>query len=71
MSPAMVAERVVEAVEANELYIITHPEFRAQFEKRFQALLAAFDAAAQSPALQGYKPSDPGAVLSSLQGETR
>ena len=69
MSAAMVAERVVEAVEVNELYIITHPEFRAQFEKRFQALLAAFDAAAKSPALEGYKPQDPGAVLTALSGD--
>lgn len=71
MSPAMVAARVVEAVEANDLYIITHHEFRAQFEKRFQAILAAFDAAAKSPALDGYKASNPGAVLTSLSGGER
>jgi NAD(P)-dependent dehydrogenase (short-subunit alcohol dehydrogenase family) len=70
MSAAMVAERVVEAVEANELYVITHPEFRAQFEARFQGILAAFDTSAKSPALEGYKPSDPAAVASALSGGT-
>ncbi|HXZ67989.1 MAG TPA: SDR family NAD(P)-dependent oxidoreductase, partial [Alphaproteobacteria bacterium] len=67
MSPAMVAERVVEAVEANELYIITHPEFRANFEARFRAILAAFDTAAKSRALEGHKPSDVSALTTALK----
>jgi len=46
-----VANRVVEAVKGNELYIFTHPEFKAIVEMRFQRILAAFDAAAASPAL--------------------
>jgi NAD(P)-dependent dehydrogenase (short-subunit alcohol dehydrogenase family) len=46
-----VAERVVEAVRDEELYIFTHPEFRGAVEARFGRILAAFDAAAASPAL--------------------
>ena len=46
-----VANRVVEAVKANELYIFTHPEFKAFVEARFQRILAGFDASAASPAL--------------------
>ena len=46
-----VANRVVEAVKAGELYIFTHPEFKAVVEARFQRILAAFDASAASPAL--------------------
>ncbi len=69
MSPAMAAERVVEAVEANELYVITHPEFRARFEERFHAILAAFDAAAKSPALEGYKAADVDALTADLSGD--
>ncbi|MFZ1989700.1 MAG: SDR family NAD(P)-dependent oxidoreductase [Alphaproteobacteria bacterium] len=68
MSPAVVAERVVEAVEANELYVITHHEFRGNVEARFKAILAAFDAAAKSPALKGQKPSDVGALTTALRG---
>src|SRR5262249_26038893 len=56
MPASMVAERVVEAVEANELYVITHHEFRSAIEKRFSAILAAFDASAKSPALKGHEP---------------
>jgi NAD(P)-dependent dehydrogenase (short-subunit alcohol dehydrogenase family) len=46
-----VANRVVEAVKAGELYIFTHPEFKAFVEARFAAILAAFDVSAASPAL--------------------
>ncbi|MDR3512397.1 MAG: SDR family NAD(P)-dependent oxidoreductase [Caulobacteraceae bacterium] len=46
-----VAARVVEAVLAGELYIFTHPEFKAAVEARFQRILDAFDTAAASPAL--------------------
>jgi NAD(P)-dependent dehydrogenase (short-subunit alcohol dehydrogenase family) len=50
--PAVVAARVVEAVEANELYVLAHPEYRAQVAERFEAILAAFDRAAASPVLK-------------------
>ena len=48
-----VGERVVEAVRDGELYVFTHPEFRAPVAARFDAILAAFDHAAESPALKG------------------
>lgn len=46
-----VAERVLEAVRENELYIFTHPEMKAAVEARFAGILAAFDRSAASPAL--------------------
>jgi NAD(P)-dependent dehydrogenase (short-subunit alcohol dehydrogenase family) len=46
-----VGERVVEAIKANELYIFTHPEYKPLIEARFNNVLAAFDKAAESPAL--------------------
>ncbi len=46
-----VGERVVEAIKANEFYIFTHPEFKPLIEGRFKSVLAAFDKAAESPAL--------------------
>ena len=47
-----VAERVLEAVLDNELYVFTHPEMRVAVEMRFQAILAAFDKSEASPALK-------------------
>ena len=49
--PEPVGERVVEAIKANELYIITHPEMKPVVEARCARLLRAFDRAATSPAL--------------------
>ena len=49
----VVAERVLEAVRDNDLYIFTHPEMRPAVEQRFAAILAAFDKAAASPSLAG------------------
>jgi hypothetical protein len=46
-----VAERVLEAVRDNDLYIFTHPEMRGAVEARFANILAAFDKSARSPAL--------------------
>ena len=46
-----VAARVVEAVRDNDLYVFTHPEFKAIVEARFQRILEAFDKSAASPAL--------------------
>ena len=40
-----------EAVKANELYVLTHPEFKAIVAARFERILAAFDSAAHSQAL--------------------
>jgi NAD(P)-dependent dehydrogenase (short-subunit alcohol dehydrogenase family) len=46
-----VGERVVEAIRANELYIVTHPEMKPVVAARFARILRAFDRAATSPAL--------------------
>ena len=43
LDPATVAERVLEAIRRDELYIFTHPGMRAQAEPRFDAILAAMD----------------------------
>jgi NAD(P)-dependent dehydrogenase (short-subunit alcohol dehydrogenase family) len=56
MDPAMVAARVIEAVRDDELYIFTHPEYKAPLEERFHNILAAMDKAAASPALKGHVP---------------
>jgi NAD(P)-dependent dehydrogenase (short-subunit alcohol dehydrogenase family) len=58
-----VADRVVEAVKANELYVFTHPEFRGAVEARFERVMNAFDVAAASPALASL-----GARVSPLAG---
>lgn len=44
LDPAGVAERVLEAIRRDELYIFTHRDMRAQAEPRFDAILAAMDA---------------------------
>lgn len=43
IDPADVAARVLAAIRANELYVFTHPEMRAEVEGRFSAITAAFD----------------------------
>jgi NAD(P)-dependent dehydrogenase (short-subunit alcohol dehydrogenase family) len=47
MDPRAVGERVLRAIRANELYVLTHPEFRAAFAARAEAILAAYDRAAE------------------------
>lgn len=58
MDPAMVAARVLEAIRDDELYVFTHPELKPAFEARFNAILAAVDHAARSPALAAHRPQD-------------
>jgi NAD(P)-dependent dehydrogenase (short-subunit alcohol dehydrogenase family) len=55
IDPDVVGARVLEAVEANELYILTHPNFREFVQARFQTINAAFDAADRSKALKAVK----------------
>jgi NAD(P)-dependent dehydrogenase (short-subunit alcohol dehydrogenase family) len=55
IDPDVVGARVVEAVKAGELYIFTHPQARPAVEAYFKSVLAAFDAAESSPALQSIK----------------
>ncbi len=45
MAPGAVGERVVEAIEAEDLYIFTHPETRQWLDRRHAAITAAFDKA--------------------------
>ena len=49
---SIVGKRVVEALNHGELYIFTHPNYRAIVQKRSEAIDAAFERAAQSPLLQ-------------------
>jgi len=63
MDPQMLAARVLEAIRDDELYIFTHPELKAAVEGRFNAILAAFDHAAKSPALESHKPQDLSAMM--------
>jgi NAD(P)-dependent dehydrogenase (short-subunit alcohol dehydrogenase family) len=51
MDPIWLGRAVVGAVERNEAYIITHPEYRPALEARFNHILAAFG----EPAQPGYK----------------
>jgi NAD(P)-dependent dehydrogenase (short-subunit alcohol dehydrogenase family) len=58
MDPGMVAARVLEAIRDDELYVFTHPELKAALAARFDAILAAVDRAAGSPALASHRPQD-------------
>jgi len=51
MPAGPVGERVVEAIKANELYVITHPEMKPVVAARFGRILRAFDRACGSAAL--------------------
>lgn len=49
---SIVGKRLVEALNAGEMYIFTHASYRSVIQKRFGAIDAAFESAAQSPLLQ-------------------
>lgn len=49
--PELIAERVVEAIAAKELYIVTHPNFRPAVDARFAAINECFKRAESSPLL--------------------
>ena len=51
LSPAIVGERVVEAVSNKELYIFTHPNYRKVIQKRFKSIDDAFARAESSQLL--------------------
>jgi NAD(P)-dependent dehydrogenase (short-subunit alcohol dehydrogenase family) len=53
-----VANRVVEAIRDNDLYVFTHVEYRPLVEMRMTQALAAFDKSAQSKALSVLAPRD-------------
>jgi len=52
LAPERVAERVLEAMAAHELYVFTHPNYWPVVQKRFAAIEAAFERAAASPLLR-------------------
>lgn len=47
----LLSARVLEALDAGELYIFTHPRYRGVPEQRYSAIGAAFDSAAASPSV--------------------
>jgi hypothetical protein len=49
---SIVGKRVVEALNDDELYIFTHPNYRAVIQQRSEAIDQALARAAQSPLLQ-------------------
>jgi NAD(P)-dependent dehydrogenase (short-subunit alcohol dehydrogenase family) len=53
IDPEIVGRRVLEAVQADQFYIFTHPDMRAAVEARFSRIMAGFADAAASPALAG------------------
>lgn len=63
MDPTMLAARVLEAIRNDELYVFTHPELKPAVAARFDAILAAFDQAAKSPALKDHRPQDLSAMM--------
>ena len=52
---SLLSDRVIEALEAGELYIFTHPNYKSVTDHRSGAIAAAFDHAADSPLLQDVK----------------
>ena len=42
MAPERIAKRVVRAIEEDEFYIFTHPEWKALLEPQLEEMLAAF-----------------------------
>ena len=53
IDPEFVGRRVLEAVQNDERYIFTHPDMRGLVQGRFGRIMAGFDAADASPALEG------------------
>lgn len=51
LPPSVVGERVVEAINNNELYIFTHPNYRKLIQRRFKYIDDAFARSAESPLL--------------------
>ena len=43
LDPAAVAERVLDAIRNDELYVFTHPNMRGEVDQRFAAIQAAMD----------------------------
>jgi NAD(P)-dependent dehydrogenase (short-subunit alcohol dehydrogenase family) len=50
MSPIEIGERVLEGIRRNDLWILTHSEYREGAQQRFDAILASFPADTAPPA---------------------
>jgi len=59
IAPEIVGQRVVEALNAKELYIFTHPAQRQIAQQRSAAIDQAFERAENSPLLADVKEQDP------------
>lgn len=59
IAPEIVGQRVVEALNAKELYIFTHPAQRQVVQQRSAAIDQAFERAENSPLLADIKEQDP------------
>lgn len=55
IDPFIVGQRVVESVKANEIYIVTHPNYRDIVQRRLDGIRAAFDSADNSEVLKQVK----------------
>ena len=53
IDPARVGARVLEALQAGDLYIFTHPDMRPFVQMRFARIMEGFDSADRSQALAG------------------
>jgi short-subunit dehydrogenase len=62
IDPELVGMRVVEALQAQEFYIFTHPSHRESLQMRGAAIDQAFERAAQSPILADIE-DDPNIVF--------
>lgn len=62
IDPDRVGARVLEAVVDNDFYVFTHPDMRTHVEQRFVRIMAGFDKAENSPALQGIAAGSPSEV---------
>jgi NAD(P)-dependent dehydrogenase (short-subunit alcohol dehydrogenase family) len=51
IDPDLLSARVLEAMEAGELYIFTHPNYKPVADQRYELVATAFDRAAASPLL--------------------
>lgn len=51
IDPLVVGRRVVEGVEDNDLYILSHVEYEQVVRERFDQITAGFEKSKQSPAL--------------------
>jgi NAD(P)-dependent dehydrogenase (short-subunit alcohol dehydrogenase family) len=59
IDPLVVGQRVLEAVKANEDYVLTHWDFREAVEKRHRRIRAAFDYWEKSPAINTLPKREP------------